>query len=310
MASSKELANRIKGIKDTKKITNAMYLISSTKMHRCRSSFEKTNIFFKTLKDEAAAIACSMDEINSIYFSDIEIDEDNTDEAWGILVITADKGLAGAYNQNVIKETMKITSAHKNSRLFVVGEYGRHYFMSHGMDIEEDFLFTAQDPSMNRARDITGHIMELYDSGDLKKVYIVYTDFKNGLESRVVSYRLVPFHRNHFFPEEKSRVTADRYADEPGADDVQTQRDIEYFPDQTQVLDNMIPMYCTGIVYSALADSYCSELNARMMAMDSANQNADDLIEELTKLHNRLRQDGITEEITEISGASRGLRKK
>ena len=115
----------------------------------------------------------------------------------GCLVITADKGLAGAYNQNVIKAAKELLDEyHGNTELFVVGEYGRQYCMRHGIPIRRSFLYTAQNPTMPRAREISTVLLEGFDEGRLKKIFVVYTDMKNGMEAEVRVTRLLPFHRS------------------------------------------------------------------------------------------------------------------
>ena len=215
---------------------------------------------------------------------------------YGILVITADKGLAGAYNQNVIKEVNRLIKAHDDVRLFVVGEYGRHYYESHNAPIEEEFRFTDQNPTLDRAREISSYLLEKYLKRDIVKLFVVYTDFANGFSGGdALSTRLLPFHRDQFISEEHEKEEDPHF---------------EFEPSVEAVLDNVMPSMLMGFVYSALVDSFCCEQNARMTAMDSANQNAENLIDDLQLQYNYLRQGAITQEITEISSGAKGLARK
>ncbi len=297
MADTKAIANRIKSVRDTRKITNAMYLIASTKLNKSRTSLENTKPFFYALRGEIGKIVSHTHVEDSRYF--IGDDSEHTEGTCGILAITADKGLAGSYNQSVIKETLKLIKAHPDYKLFVVGEYGRHYFQSHKIAFDEEFNFPDYEPSLVRARLIAGYIMEQFDDGVLSQVQIVYTNFKNALVSEVESYRLVPFEKEHFLDEECVKISKEYFNEETDPDFLE----FEYVPSPLAVMESCIPVYCIGIIYSIMAYSFCCEQNDRMMAMDSANQNADKLLDDLTIKYNHLRQNSITQEITEISGS-------
>ena len=110
-------------------------------------------------------------------------------------MITADKGLAGAYNQNVLKEAQRLLNEHSDTKLFVVGEYGRRFFTKHQIPIERTFLYTAQNPTLERGREISSLLLDKYDTGELKKIFVVYTDMENEMRMVTRSTRLLPFHR-------------------------------------------------------------------------------------------------------------------
>lgn len=292
MPSTKEIKNHISSVEDTKKITGAMYLIACAKMQKAKGDHGQTKPYFDALQGEIKRIFRTAPDVDSNYFYPQDNDE-ISNSTCGCLVITADKGLAGAYNQNVIKETMKLLSKHKNTKLFVVGESGRQYFMQHNIPIERSFIYTAQSPNMHRAREICAQLLDLYDTGELGKIYIIYTDWKNSMVENVISTRLLPFHRNQFInPSEKAVKVP-----------------FEFFPSIGEVLDTVMQSYISGYIYSALVDSLCSEQNSRMAAMNSANQNADKILSSLSVSYNRLRQTAITQEITEISSGAKALRR-
>ena len=233
--------------------------------------------------------------VDSPYFYPLQ-GEPPLDKPSACLVITADKGLAGAYNQNAIKEALKLLEQHPNTKLFVVGEYGRRFFSSHHIPIEHSFLYTAQNPTMARAREISAVLLDGFDKGELKKIFVVYTDMANGMAYEAKCTRVLPFHRTYF------------------ADTAETELPVrepfEFLPDVRSVLDNMIPSYVSGFIYSALIDSFCCEQNARMTAMDNANRNAEKLLGELSVQYNRVRQSAITQSITEVSAGARAQRQK
>lgn len=295
MPGTKEIKNRIKSVKDTQKITNAMYLIASTKLRRAKSELDKTRPYFNAVQAEIKRIFRTSEEIENKYFYPIT-GEHELDGSYGYLVITADKGLAGAYNQNVIKEAMRLMSEHCDPKLFVVGEFGRHYFTQHNIPIEKSFLYTAQNPTIHRAREISDILLELFNNGRLSKIFVIYTDMKNAVSSEACCKRLLPFHRAQFIT--------------PGNNEEKIKTPFEFKPSIEKVLDNIVPSYVTGFIYSALTDSFCSEQNARMNAMDSANRNAEELLGELSVQYNHIRQSAITQEITEVSSGAKSMRNK
>ena len=294
MAGTKEIKTHIESVRETRKITNAMYLIASTKLRRARADLENTRPFFEAARGEIKRIFRTANDVDSQYF--YPVDNDTPREGtYACLVITADKGLAGAYNQNAIREAMKLLDQHPDTKLFVVGEYGRRFFSQHHIPIERSFLYTAQNPTMDRARKISALLLEGFDQGTFQEIFVVYTDLESAMSFQARSVRLLPFHRTHF-------------ATPPGERAVTTH--FEFLPNVNSVLDNMIPSYVSGFIYSALIDSFCCEQNARMTAMDSANQNAENLLTELSLQYNRVRQAGITQEITEISAGAKAQRQK
>lgn len=295
MANTREIKKRISSVKDTQKITNAMYLIASTKLQKAKRELDQTRPYFIALRSEIKRIFRTVETVESKYFYPADGGPE-PDGTYGVLVITADKGLAGAYNQNVLKEAQKLLSEHPDTKLFVVGEYGRHYFAQHHIPMERSFLYTAQNPTMQRAREISTLLLSMFEEGALDKIFVVYTDFKSGLAAEAVSTRLLPFHRAHFV----SAAKAEKEVSAP----------FEFFPSVAEVLDNVMSSYVTGFIYSALVDSFCSEQNARMTAMKAANDNAEKLLESLSVQYNRVRQNAITQEITEVSSGAKAQKRE
>ena len=294
MPSAREIRVRMNSIQQTRKITNAMYQISSAKLRKAKQEWDQTRPYFQALKAEVKRIFRTSGHVQSryLYPDEGELPPNGT---YGFLVITADKGLAGAYNQNVLKEAHRLLQEHPQTKLFVVGEYGRQYFQRHQVPIERSFLYTAQNPTMQRAREITAELLDRFDKGELQKIFVIYTDMKNSLTENVSATRILPFHRSAFTaPTDEKRIS------EP----------FEFFPSVTQVLENIVPSYVSGFIYSALIDSFCSEQSARMNAMNSANENAEKMLGELALAYNRIRQAAITQEITEVSAGARAQKRK
>lgn len=292
MANAREIQARMNSIRDTMKITNAMYLVSSTKLRKARKSLQDTEPYFITLEDMIGRIVTHMPEIENRYFDDSS-EWNQSEKKQAYIVITADKGLAGAYNHNVLKLAQQLLENSKNWQLFVVGEVGRQYFTSRGIPIEENFLYTAQNPSLHRARSITGVVMEKYMNREVDEIVLIFTRMKNSLVAEACKVRLLPLNK----------------ADYEGRGDTSGSEPV-FHPSVEAALDNIVPDFVTGYVYGALVESFCSEQNARMMAMDSANENAKDMIHTLSIDYNRVRQGAITQEITEVIGGAKALKKK
>lgn len=297
MASTKEIKNRIKSVGDTQKITNAMYLISSTKMRKARRDAEGTRPYFTLLRSEIRRMFAVGKDFKSRYY-DADVDETKSGGRNGILVITGDKGLAGAYNQNVIKETLELMERSDDYKLYVVGDYGWRYFRSHEADVCEEFAHSMNQPTLAMARDITRELLDEFDENEFDRLYVCYTEYTGGMSAGSARHdRLIPFDKDDFVPE----------GDESGDD---AEAVFEFEPDVNTVLERSMQSYLVGYVYSALVNSYSSEQSARMMAMDAANDNASDLLAELKLEFNHLRQNAITQEITEVASGARSLKSK
>ena len=294
MANIREIQSRINSVKDTMKITNAMYMISSSKLTQARKKLADTEPYFYALQGEISRILRHLPELHHSYFNKRE-NIPAEERKIGSIVITADKGLAGAYNQNAIRQAQQLLTAQGDAALYVVGEYGRRWFSQRGIAIEESFHYTAQNPTLDRARHIAELLLERFDAGEISAVWVIYTDMKNGLEAVVRQERILPMHREHFHAAAAAAAGDKAY---------------EFVPSAGAVLDNAARSCLTGYIYSALVDSFCSEQSARMTAMNAADQNAEELLKDLSVQYNRARQAAITQEITEVSAGERAQRSK
>lgn len=299
MANIKEIRDRISSIRDTMKITNAMYMISSNKLRKAKKQLADTEPYFYALQAMIARVSRHIpDDVEDIFLQTAEEIPFHA-RAKGYLILTSDKGLAGAFNHNVVKlaeEHIRESNKLVNYKLYVVGEFGRHYFTSLGFNIEENFRYTAQNPNLDRARDISATILDDYRNGVLDEVYVVYTSMKNSLTSEVKIEKILPLDiienaRNRY------RII-DAYNEE-----------FIFDPSPKAIIDNIVPNFITGFIFGTLVETFCSEQNARMMAMDNANKNATSMIGELVKQYNRKRQAAITQEITEVVSGAKALKR-
>jgi len=295
MASTSEIRRRIGSVRQTQKITHAMYLISQAKLRKAKQELSNTRPYFDALQTEIGRVFNADAAVESRYLEPAQLPVKEVPLRPACLLITADKGLAGAYNQNAIRQAQQFMADYPDTDLYVVGEYGRRWFAQRNIPIEKSFLYTAQNPTLGRARQIAELLLERYDADEINAVVVVYTDMKNGLEAVVRQAQLLPLHRERFVAAAANTARDELY---------------EFIPSPDAVVDNAARSCLTGYIYSALVDSFCSEQSARMTAMNAADQNAEELLKDLSVQFNRARQAAITQEITEVSAGERAQRSK
>lgn len=293
MANAREILDRMRSIKDTMKITNAMYMVSSSKLQKARRDLKNTEPYFFMIQDGLAKILSVAPDAGTEYF-DLRPQRAGKERRKGFLVITADKGLAGAYNHNVIKATEKSAAIEAQNMLFIVGQVGRHYFEKKNIPIDINFQYTAQNPTMNRARHIAKILVELFEEEKLDEVYVVYTKMVNSMTVEPVTKKLLPLVQEHLEIRDENNYY----------------ENVDFMPDAQTVFRNIVPDYVAGFIYGALIESYCSEHNARMMAMETATDAASDMLKQLNVQYNRARQAAITQEITEVIAGAKSQKKK
>lgn len=299
MANAKELKERMASIQETKKITNAMYLISSSKMKQAKKKLADTEPFFFAMQAEISRILRHVPDMHSHFFDRREKIEPK-ERKIGCMVITADKGLAGSYNHNALKmaeEMLKEPGIHK---MYVFGEMGRQYFSRRKKELEldADFRYTVQNPNLYRARVITSKMLELFEEGELDEIYIIYTRMINGIQVETEKIKLLPLQRIDF-QQNNNEMPVDVY-----------QESVIFYPSTHSVMDSIVPNYVNGIIYGCLVESFCSEHNSRMQAMKNATDSATDMLSELNITYNRVRQANITQELTEVMGGANAQKRK
>lgn len=296
MSSSKELKDRINAVKETRKITGAMYLISSTKLRRAKVELAAAKPYFELLGTEIESFLRVDETYESRRFRTLS-GAPVEGGVCGALVVTADKGLAGAYNANVLHAAEELLAAKPDAKLFVLGDYGRRYFAQHRGEAMT-YLGAMRAPTRESARELADDLLKRLDDGELNEISVIYTDMKNSLASEVRTHWLLPF----------ARAAAPVVSAADGGHGAATAQ-TEFLPSTEEVVDTAVRTYVRGFLYGALLDSYCSEQNARVTAMDSANANAQELLGDLSLQLNRTRQAAITREITEISAGAQAQKK-
>lgn len=309
MANLKDIKNRILSVQSTKKITRAMKMVAAAKVKRAETMVKSARPYTKELVSMFQKLLNSVDEYSAESLK-IKLAIDNYPmlldkrevKSVGLLVMTSNKGLAGAYNANVVRETLKRINAYKEQgisvKLFLAGQKGisalRKKVQQLGCPIIKKYYAAMNEPSSMEAHDIAEDMAELYVSGEIDKVEIITTRFKNMMSYFVEDWQVLP-------------VVGVMGSHERIADEV-IEPLMEFTPDKHHILQKMVPMYMTNIFYQALLDAQASELASRMTAMSAANANAEKMIHELSVEYNKTRQFAITQEIIEVvNGANSQL---
>lgn len=287
MPGMKEIRDRISSVEEIMKITNAMYLISSANLRKAKSSLENTVPYFDKLQSTIHHILKYTPEMENKYF-DQRTKKKPEDKMIGYIVVTADKGMAGSYNHNVLKMVEEDMAKHKNTALFVVGQIGRMYFSRRNITVDGEFLYTAQNPTLYRARSMAEMVIDLYEREYLDEVYVVYTKMVTSMKMEPEMLKVLPLERRDF-----SRSKS-----------LHHHRIADFRPSPERVMNHLVPNYIKGLLYGVLIESFSCEQNARMTAMSAATDAAKESIKTLSLQYNRARQAAITQEITEIVGGA------
>jgi F-type H+-transporting ATPase subunit gamma len=271
-----------------------MYLMASSKLKKARARLAATEPYFERLQYVMVDLMRHTDEGRQRYFAtDQDLQPEEVRHAY--VILTSDKGLAGAYNLNVCRlaeEYLQKTKDNKQrNKLCCIGLTGRNYFLKRPElgDVIEEQCYSAADPDLWRARDISEYLMKQFLSGEIDEVIIFYTKMKSALVSEPEALQLLPF-------------TPDMFPVEPEADS--RSYVTEYAPSPLEVMDQVAPNYMKGLLYGAMVEAFASEQNARMTAMQNATDNAGEIVRKLSLEYNRVRQAAITTELTEVVAGS------
>ena len=277
--STKEIKNRIRSMEATRQITKAMEMVASSKLRRAQAQVLSTRPYFEALYETIHGIVDANSDFSSPYL------RENSGNKALFVVIAGDRGLAGGYNSNVMKLVMA-EGKDKDMTVLPIGKKAADFFASKNVPTMELGYTDAAGVTLGDCFTIAKTLSKKYLNGEFDQVYVVYTNFVSVLSQIPACLRLLPLLRQKTGKE--GTVNSD----------------ILYEPDSTQVFNTIVPEYLGGILYGALCESRAAEHAARRTAMDSATQNADEMIDQLSLEFNRARQAAITQEITEIVAGS------
>lgn len=315
MPNLKAIRDRIKSVKNTRKITEAMRLVAAAKVRRAQEQVLATRPF----ADRLAQVLYGLQ--TRLRFEDVDLPllKERDVETVGLLVISGDRGLCGGYNSNVIKRAeqraKELQAEGVDYKYVIVGRKAAQYFQRREQPIEAVFSGLEQVPTAAEASQISDELLSLFLSDTVDRVELIYTKFVSLVSSRPVVQTLLPLDpqglevsddeifrlttRGGNFEVERQRVEAPSYQALP--------QDMLFEQDPVQILDALLPLYLNNQLLRALQESAASELASRMSAMSNASENASELIKTLTISYNKARQASITQEILEVVGGAEAL---
>lgn len=283
MPSTQDIRRRIKSVKSIEQITKAMKMVAAARLRRAQERAIASRPFTEKIRQVLAGVAQSAGEVSHPLLEEREV------RRTGYLVLSADKGLAGAYSSNLFKEVQPQLTDKETDRLIVVGRKARDYFKRRGYSIDQEYTGFSEKPTYDHARKLASAMAEGYISGDYDEIQLVYTQFYSPMHHEPVTIKLLPVAH-------------------PAVEGVEGHHEYLFEPSAAEVLDLLLPKYLETVIYGALLQSAASELGARMTAMGSATENAEELISKLVLNYNKVRQATITREISEIVGGAEALK--
>jgi F-type H+-transporting ATPase subunit gamma len=314
MANLKAIRDRIKSVKNTRKITEAMRLVAAAKVRRAQEQVIATRPF----ADRLAQVLHGLQ--TRLKFEDVDLPllQKRDVKSVGLLVISGDRGLCGGYNTNVIRRAenraKELKAVGIDYNYVLVGRKASQYFKRRSQPISESFIGLEQIPTAEESSRISDQLLSLFLSGTVDRVEVVYTKFVSLVSSRPVVQTLLPLDpqgleaqddemfrlitRGGQFAVEREKVVRD---------DKTLPQDMIFEQDPVQILDALLPLYLNNQILRALQESAASELAARMTAMNNASDNANQLVKSLTLDYNKARQAAITQEILEVVGGAEAL---
>ena len=270
--SSKEIKNRIRSMESTKQITKAMEMVAASKLRHAQAQVLNSRPYFEIMYRTILDIVSSGSDFSSPYLTRREV------KKTACVVIAGDRGLAGGYNSNILK-LVTGEMAGKSVSVLPIGKKAVDYFKGHGYEILTDNYAEAADVSIGDCFSIAKQLSKAYLAGTFDEITIGFTNFVSVLSQTPALLPLLPLQQ----PQRREHSS-----------------DMLYEPDSASVFEAIVPEYLGGILYGALCESRAAEQAARRTAMDSATQNADEMIADLSLKYNQARQAAITQEITEI----------
>ncbi|ARI76081.1 F0F1 ATP synthase subunit gamma [Halobacillus mangrovi] len=284
MASLRDIKGRITSTKKTKQITKAMEMVSASKLNRAEQNAKSFVPYSDKIQEVVTNIAAGTSSRHPML-------QAREVKRRGYLVITSDRGLAGAYNSSILRKVyQRIREKHTSAdeyKIITIGRIGRDFFRKRNIPVDKDITGLSDQPNFADIKDIASETVQMFTDEEIDELYIYYNHYVSAITQEVTERKVLPL----------SDVSKDKAAS----------GSYEYEPSEEQILDVLLPQYAESLIYGALLDGKASEHAARMTAMKSATDNADELIGDLTLSYNRARQAAITQEITEIVGGAAAL---
>lgn len=284
MASMRDIKRRKESVQSTQQITKAMKLVSTVKLQRAKGRAESSKPYFDKMYATVTSILKKAEALDHPYLVD------NGSPKTAVIVISGNRGLAGGYNNNIVKAVMEAGLTPENTLIYGVGKKGVEFLRRRGYEVVSETNDMIDEPKFEDAATLGKTLLEAYEKGEIGKIYIAYTRFKNTVVHIPTVMQLLPV----------------AFTDEQIAEG-EAQAPMNFEPEPEEALELIVPKYINSLIYGAFVESVASENGARMQAMDSATSNADEIIATLSLAYNRARQGAITQELTEIISGAEAL---
>jgi F-type H+-transporting ATPase subunit gamma len=289
--SLQDLKRQIQSVNNTAKLTQALQTISAVKLRRARERLDRVRPYTDNIEEMMRDIANRAQSDTPLLAGREEVNN------VAICTVTSDRGLAGGFNAHILRRTMELRQEQDAEIVQVVtGRKAREFFKFSRVPVEETFIGFSDSPTYEKAREIGRHLTQLFEDEEADEVYLIYNRFKNALVQQPTAVRLLP-------------VAQEETDEDNGEDEEENGSNIplEFIPGPEELLDRLVPKYVETLIFRALVESAAGEHGARMSAMKSASDSANEMSEELTMQMNKMRQAAITAEIIEIASAAEAL---
>ena len=286
MATMREIKRRRGSIQSTQQITKAMKLVSTVKLQKARGRAENSKAYFEYMYKTVTSMLAKAGDVDHPYL------RGGDSENIGIVVITSNRGLAGGYNANVVRMIMASELPKEKIRLYTIGRKGADGLARKGYTIAADYSDVIDEPTFADAKEIGKQLLTDFAKGEIGEIYVAYTEFKNTVSHVPKLMKLLPV------------KTEDLQTEQEEQEELAL---MNFEPNEEEAISLLIPKYMTSILYGAFVEAVASENGARMQAMDSATNNAEEIINDLELKYNRARQGAITQELTEIIAGAEAI---
>ena len=283
MASMRDIKRRRDSIQSTEQITKAMKLVSTVKLQKSKNKAEASKPYFNLMYQTISSILKKSGGLDHKYL------KPGTSQKKAVISITSNRGLAGGYNNNIVKLISGALPA-GDTYVYAIGRKGRDGLARKGFEIRADYSEVINEPLYRDAADLTLELLDGFARGEIGEIYLAYTSFKNTVTHIPKLIKLLPVEM-----------------DVEEEDDKKAHALMTYEPEEEEVLNSIVPKYMSSLIYGALLEAVASENGARMTAMDNATSNAEEMIEALILQYNRARQGAITQELTEIVAGANAI---
>lgn len=297
MANLKDIERRIGSVKSTRQITSTMQMIAAAKVAKSASRLKESMPYTSAISE----MLVSVSEGSSDVSHPLLVEHESKKTAL-VIVVVSDKGLAGGFNSNILREVQHIinknNSQGKKTKIIACGKKAKGYFDFRNIPLEMEFAGSSDNPQFDQAEEIGNYCIDGYKNSEIDEVVLVYNKCKNSMEQTVENKLILPCTADDLVnaAEETVKQEGSEYL-----------KEIVYEPDTKSVLESLIPTYIRTVIFNALLDSAAGEQVARRVAMQAATDNADEMTETLTRLYNSVRQGAITTELNEIVGGAEAL---